>query len=137
MAAQTALRSTSAFLLRTVLRGNTIFSLVSGLVFVIDAGPLSQFTGIAPTIIFTVVGIGLILYAIFLWRVAAPEMPDRRLVWSVIAADALWVLGSIILLFADPLVLTVGGKWAVGIVADIVATFAVLQYVGLRRAEKA
>jgi hypothetical protein len=137
MAAQTVVPSNSATLLRTALRGNTLFSLVSGASFVIGAGVLSRFTGIEPAISFTIVGIGLILYAVFLWYVVAPQISDRRLVWLVIAADTLWVVGSIILLLADPLALTLAGKWAVGIVADLVATFAVLQYVGLRRIEKA
>jgi hypothetical protein len=136
MAAQTVVRSNSASLLRTVLRGNTLFSLVSGITLVIGAGTLSVFTGIEPAIVLTVVGVGLIIYAAFLWYVAAPQTPNRRLVWSVIVADTLWVVGSIILLFADPLSLTIAGKWAVGILADVVATFAVLQYLGLRRSER-
>ncbi len=136
MATQTVGRSTSASFLRTVLRGNMLFSLFSGLCFIIGAGALSQFTGIAPAIILVIVGAGLILYGPFLWRVSSAEAPDRRLVWVVIAADVLWVLGSIVLLITDPLSLTTAGKWTVGILADLVATFAVLQYIGLRRIEK-
>jgi hypothetical protein len=47
--------------------------------------------------------------------------------------DALWVSGSVIILFTDLVPLTTVGYWAVAIVADIVAVLAILQYIGLRR----
>ena len=47
--------------------------------------------------------------------------------------DVLWVLGSVALIFSNQIPLTVAGKWAVALVADVVALFAVLQYVGVRR----
>nr|MBI3612771.1 hypothetical protein [Nitrospirota bacterium] len=56
---------------------------------------------------------------------------DRREVWGAIGLDTAWVLGSALLLIATPIPLTLAGKWAVGIVADIVAAFALLQFYGL------
>ena len=53
--------------------------------------------------------------------------------WEVIALDVLWVLGSVLLIFTDLVPLSIGGKWTVALIADIVALFAILQYVGLRR----
>ena len=55
------------------------------------------------------------------------------LVRTIIALDLLWVIGSVAaLLLRDSLDLTVGGAWSMAVGADIVALFAMLQYVGLR-----
>jgi hypothetical protein len=51
----------------------------------------------------------------------------------IFALDILWVVGSILLLIADPLTLSNEGKWIVLILADAVGVFAVLEYFGLRR----
>ena len=59
--------------------------------------------------------------------------PPRTLVFTIIDGDLLWVAGSILLLLGGWLPMSMGGMWAVGIVADIVAIFAILQYVGWRR----
>lgn len=58
---------------------------------------------------------------------------NRRLAWAAVVLDALWVLSSVVLIFSNQIPLTVAGKWAVALVADVVALFAVLQYVGIRR----
>ncbi len=39
-------------------------------------------------------------------------------------------------ILAEPLSLAVGGKWAIALVADVVAVFAVLQFYGLRQPRK-
>lgn len=40
------------------------------------------------------------------------------------------------MILSSPPALTAAAKWAIGIVADIVAVFALLQYLGLRRAAR-
>jgi hypothetical protein len=50
-----------------------------------------------------------------------------------VVLDILWVLGSIILLFGGSLPLTLAGKWTIALLAEAVATFAILQTIGLRR----
>ena len=47
--------------------------------------------------------------------------------------DVVWVVGSAVLLVTKALPFTPVGVWAVAIVADIVAIFAIVQYLGLRR----
>jgi len=56
-----------------------------------------------------------------------------RLALAFVAMDGLWVVGSAILLAGGWVPLTAAGRWAILIVAAIVALFAVLQYYGLRR----
>jgi hypothetical protein len=54
-------------------------------------------------------------------------------VWMVIGGDLLWVVASYAILLAGRPALTTAGSWSVGILAEIVALFAVIQFVGLRR----
>lgn len=123
-------------MLSNALLANALFSGLSGLVFALDAGFLADFTGINSPFAFVMIGIGLLGFAAYLWqlRKSAPDY-NASIVWGVIAADLLWVAGSAALLLSDALPLTVAGKWAVGMIADVVLGFAVWQYFGLRRAQ--
>ena len=50
------------------------------------------------------------------------------------APDLAWVIGSYPLLFVVPFSTT--GKWIVGIVAEVVLLFALMQWLGIRRIRK-
>lgn len=120
--------------LRRALLGNAIFSGLSGITFVLGSNPLANFLGIKnPTLLF-VLGIVLLLYAPFLVKVANTESVQRLLVWLVIDLDILWIIGSAVLIFTNLVSLTTSGKWAIAFIADIVTVFAILQYIGLRKA---
>ena len=54
--------------------------------------------------------------------------------WIAVLMDVAWVLGSYILIFIVPF--STEGKWVVGVVAELVLAFAVLQFVGIRRIQK-
>ncbi|MEW6543100.1 MAG: hypothetical protein AB1411_05765 [Nitrospirota bacterium] len=122
-------------LLRLALRCNAWFSGLSGLLFLLAARPIAALLGIETPWIVTTLGLGLLLYALWLALTVRRPAPDRREVLVAIGLDAAWVLGSALLLIAAPIPLTQAGKWAVGIAADIVATFAVLQAYGLLKFE--
>ena len=64
------------------------------------------------------------------------ETLNTRLVWVIIVLDVLWVVASAVLLFSHVVPLTTAGKWMVGILADVVALFAIFEYVGLRKLRK-
>ncbi|MEW6248684.1 MAG: hypothetical protein AB1555_18520 [Nitrospirota bacterium] len=123
--------------LRMSLRSNAAFSGMSGLVLLIAAGPIAAFLGVEAPWIIRGLGPGLLVFAVWLSVVASRPSPDRREVWSAIGLDGAWVIGSAALLLWDLWPLTAPGKWAVGITADLVATFAVLQMVGLFKYEAA
>ena len=76
-------------------------------------------------------GIGLILYAVTL--VFNAHRPQVKItdVWIAVRMDVTWVVGSYVLIFVVPF--SAGGKWVVGVVAELVLVFAVLQFVGIRR----
>lgn len=132
-------------LLRNTLRANGVFSAVSGLVFIFASAPLADFLGIKDANILgflngssflIIMGVGLLLYAGgLLWNATRPQM-NKMLAWEAVFMDSVWVIGSAIILLAEALPLTTEGSWTVLIIADVVASFAVLQYVGIRRMGK-
>lgn len=120
-------------LLRNALYGNSIFSFVSGVMFILFSKPIAGFLGLSASWIILVLGSGLILYGIEIFLAARSEPVNRSIARFAVYADLAWVLGSAVLIFANLVPFTDAGKWAIAIIADIVLVFAVLQYVGLRR----
>lgn len=121
-------------LLRQALRGNGIFSAVSGFILVLAAKPLATFMGLAWPLALTITGLILLPYAaLLIWATSQPQV-DHRLAKTAVVLDAGWVIGSILLLLTDWLNLSVAGNWTVALLAEAVLTFAILQAVGLHRA---
>lgn len=125
--------SDSSHFLRQALRGNAIFSGISGLTSLLAASSLTNFTGIEQTAVFPILGLILIPYGLLLFWVARQPVLNVRLAKTAVVLDILWVIGSIILLIGGWLPLTLAGKWTIALLAEAVATFAILQTIGLRR----
>lgn len=117
--------------LRNVLRGNALFSLVSGLAFALFYQPIGHFIGIKPLIITLVTGLILIGFSGLVWFAAGRESISRKLVWLIIDLDLLWVIGTVIMLIAGGY--TYAGSWIMGLLSLVVLDFAVAQFIGLRR----
>ncbi len=134
---QTISANTSkASFLKKALYANAIFSGISGLDFIIFNTQITNFLGWSTNSLIPVIGVGLILFAIFIVMVARAYKPNPALVKTIIASDVAWIVLSCVVIFlpiTNLLGLTTGGKWAVAILADIVLIFAVLQFLGLRR----
>lgn len=128
---ETANRSTT--LLRRALQGNGLFSAFSGLALLLGAGPLSAFLGITPPRALSISGVLLLLYGADLLYVARRDPPRRALAQAAVFLDVLWVAGSALILWQGWLPLTTAGRWAVILVAEVVALFAIVQAVGIRR----
>jgi hypothetical protein len=76
-------------------------------------------------------GISLLAFAVTL-VVFARKKPIKLLdAWIAVILDIAWVIGSYPLLFVVPF--STNGKWIVGIVAEVVMLFALLQWLGIRR----
>lgn len=123
----------SAQFLRHVLRANTIFSLLSALVLIFAANALSEVMGIENPVVFYVVGVGLLPFAAFVYYTSQPATLNRQFVKIILVLDLVWVMGSYLLIFSGVFPLTTAGKWIVGLVAEVVFIFAVLEGIGLRR----
>jgi hypothetical protein len=133
MAFQSLQPDADASLLRRALLGNAVFSLLVGVICLVEATTLAVWTGIQPPAVFTVLGALLIPFAVALGWLALLGADVRTAGRIILALDVGWVVVSVVLLLAGWLPLTNAGWWAVALVADVVALFAVLEYLGLRR----
>ena len=123
-------------LLRKALFGNSAFSFISGLAFVLFSKAISAFLGISASWVILVLGAGLLLYGWQIYIAAKTEPVKTGFAQFAVYADLAWVLGSVVLIFTNLVSFTTPGKWGIAIIADIVLVFAILQFVGLRRLAK-
>ncbi len=119
--------------LRRALQGNGTFSAMSGLVLAFGSKSAAAFLGLDAAPILLGMGVVLLLYAVDLFWVASRPEIDRRLGWTAVILDIVWVIASYALLLGGWLPLTVAGKWAIALIAEVVGIFAIWQYIGLRR----
>ncbi|WP_420644717.1 hypothetical protein [Candidatus Leptofilum sp.] len=123
-----------ATLLRRTLQANALFSLLTGLAFVVVSGSIARFLGPQiPGWIVLVVGLGLLPFGVMVYRAAANDLQQARIISGM---DFAWVIGSFLILGLGWSLFTVAGRWFVGLQAEAVATFAILQLIGLRRLQK-
>ena len=96
------MNASSDRLLRRTLWGNAVFSVISGAVLAIFAGPFARAAAHAPVavagldlaIVFELLGLGVIAFgALCAWVASRPTLPQA---WArvIFAADLAWVAGS-------------------------------------------
>lgn len=126
-------------LLRRTLWGNAVFSIASGAVLAIFAGPFAGAAAHAPVtllgldlvIVLELLGVGVIAFGgLCAWVGSRPALPQA---WArvIFAADLAWVAGSALVLLVPSW--TTAGIAGIVVVALIVADLAILEYLGLRR----
>ena len=124
-------------LLRNTLRGNALFSILSAVVAIAGATSLADFLGLKQPVALAIVGAVLVGHAAILWWGSAQATISRWLAWYAIEGDVGWIIATIIILIVDPWSFSTGGKWLLAGIADVVSVFAILQYIGLRRRNRA
>ena len=121
-------------LLRKALLANASFSTISGLVLIFAERWVVRLLGLSETINLITLGISLLVFAAIL-VLFARKTPIKLLdAWIAVILDTAWVIGSYPLLFVVPF--STSGKWVVGIVADVIMVFALMQWLGIRRIRK-
>ncbi len=126
--------ATAAPLLRRAMQADAVVSGAAGLLLTLLPGPLSVLIGFEQPDHLLVVGIGLIGYAA--WLLFSSRRLDVN-IWAarlVIFLNLLWVAASAVVLLAEPGLFNGLGQLLVGLIALVVADFALVQYIGLRRA---
>lgn len=118
--------------LSRILISNGTFCFANGIIFILAAEPLAGFLSTLP-IVMTILGIGLILYGAFITYMATRPIITRRFTLFAVIADSLWVLLSVLLLVLPIFNFTPEAKWAIGITAICVDTFATLQFLEWRK----
>ena len=122
-------------LLRRALLANASFSSISALSLVFAGNEIVRLLGLRDTVSLVPLGISLLVFAVMLVLFARKKPIKLLDAWIAVVMDAAWVIGSYLLLFVAPF--STGGKWIVGIVAEVVMVFALLQWLGIRRIRKA
>ncbi|MGI5169833.1 hypothetical protein ACQEU3_36320 [Spirillospora sp. CA-253888] len=118
--------------LKLALRLDAVVTGANGAAYLALAGPLSDLLGLSagPG---RAIGAFLLLYAAAVWAISVPARPNRVAVGAVVEANALWAVLSVVAVVTGWLSLsTVGSVWAV-MQAGVVAAFAAVQFVALRR----
>lgn len=112
--------------LRTLLRANALFASATGLTAIALTGPIAELIGVGEHRLVSATGGGLLLFAVGL--VIASGAPTSKLIHAgrlISLADALWVVGTVVLVASADL--PASGNLVLGIIAAIVASFAILQ----------
>lgn len=138
------MQTSSDRLLRRTLKGNAVFSVLSGAALVAFAGPFAALAthqpvavaGLDLAIVFELLGAGVVLFGLLCGFIATRQTLPAGLARIVFAADLAWVLGSAVALALPASWTTLGIAGIVG-VALIVADLALLEYLGLRRLDAA
>ena len=121
-------------LLRRALLGNALFSTLSGMTILLAQKWVLRILGLSNRVSLLVLGIGLIIFAATLVANALRQKVKTSDAWIAVSMDMAWVVGSYVLIFVVPF--SRGGKWLIGVVAELVFLFAILQILGIRRLRK-
>ena len=119
--------------LRLALKLDAVVSGANGLVYVAIPGTLDSTLGVDADVL-RGIGAFFLVYAATIWAISSRAQINRATVRVVIAGNAAWMAGSLVLLAAgvpDPK--TAGGVW-IALQALVVGGFVALQATGLRRA---
>ncbi len=96
---------------------NSLFSAVSGLGMVLFSSALNTFFNLTNSYIFPILGINLLIFAVFVGYVALKKLNDKRFVNLISGLDALWVVGSLGIVIFQLFDLSSNGYIAIGLVA--------------------
>jgi len=119
-------------LLKWALLGDGIASAASGLLMLAGADMLDELTGL-PTGLLRYAGLFLLPYAALVGWMGLRPRPPRWLVWTVVVGNLAWTVESALLLLSGWVQPTAYGIAFVLAEAAVVALFAELQFIGLRR----
>jgi len=120
-------------LLRRALQTNAVFSAISGAGILLASGSVARLLGVELSWPIALLGADLLLFAAWVGYEAMQGVLRVRRARAVLALDIAWVVASALLIALDPFGLSATGKWAVAAVADVVAIFALIEFLGLRR----
>ena len=125
-------RDSSPFL-RVALKLDAVVTGANGVAYLVAAGPLGDLFGLDAALL-RGAGAFLVVYAAAVWIAGTRTVVSRRAVAVIVAANALWAIGSIVSAIAGSGTPTTAGTVWIVLQAVTVAAFAELQLTGLRRA---
>lgn len=111
---------------------NSCFSFICGLCMLILNLELSTFFHVSQPIIFTIIGLNLLLFAAFVLFTAMSNYYKNILVTIIIVLDALWVTGSACIVLLGIFNLSFNGYLSIALVGLFIAFLAFKQYTNLQ-----
>jgi hypothetical protein len=121
--------------LRRAIQGDAIITGAMAVLLVAAAGFLGPLLNLPETFL-REVGIFLVVYAALVGFLGTRDLMPKLAVWAVIAANAIWTIDSIALLFTGWVQPNMLGQAFVVMQAVSVGVIAELQYIGLKRSEE-
>jgi hypothetical protein len=131
MTTQTLTPTVERKFLKRVLFANTAFSTLSSIICLVAAPDIADFIGLTNAVPIIVLAVLLLIFAFDVYLIARRTPIQKSKATLALVADFIWVVASAILLIADPFSFTTQGRWVILIIADVVAVFAILEFVGL------
>jgi hypothetical protein len=119
--------------LRLALLADAAVSSATGLAMMLGAGVVDGLLGV-PGVLLRYAGLSLMPFAALVAFLATRENLSRPAAWAVVAYNALWAVDSIVLMASGWIAPTALGYAFIAFQALVVAIFAKLQYIGLRKA---
>ena len=112
--------------LKKALLANAIFSILSGIIFLLFSKEIADLFDLQVNSIFKYIGLTLVFFSA---TIAYENYKLRRpfVLW-IIVQDLLWVLGSIILVIFKPFAISTSGYFIIIGIAIIVLYMAIIQY---------
>lgn len=132
----TMIRHSDAHLLvRRALQADAVASAATGLLLAIGAELLTDLLGL-PVSLMRYAGLSLLPFAAIVLFVGLRQMPPRAAVLAIVAYNAMWTIDSFALLASGWVAPTLLGSAFVVMQAVTVGTFAMLQWIGVKRADR-
>lgn len=119
--------------LRGVLKTNAAFSMISGMSLIIFHHSIASVMHVSNSAVLQYLGIGLVLFSASVAHASLRKTLVRTQVKSIIVQDWAWVLASVLVIVSQSWQLSSTGYWLIGLVAMIVASFAIFQMRFLKR----
>lgn len=123
-------------LLRQAFMADAATSAALGLLMLLAAGPMAPVLGL-PVPLLRASGIVLLPYAALVGYLGLRDRLPQVIVWAVVIGNAIWAIDSLLLLLSGWIEPTRAGIVFVIAQGLAVLMYAELQYVGLRRSERA
>jgi hypothetical protein len=115
-----------------VLLADALVSGATGALMALAAGMLEPYLQVPATLL-RIAGLALLPYAAFVALLARRDVLPRGMVWAVVACNAAWAVDCVALLVTGWIEPSAFGVAFILVQAVVVAAFAELQVVGVRR----